>query len=273
MPLEDELSDAMYTAVSGLDPATADLVAGGAARGRAIQRRRKARVLGTTGVVATVAVGVAFGVSGAMGGSGTGPGGDLVPVLAGPSPGGSASPGSRVGTPGNQITNTAKGVVSMGPAPAEGKIFNALKEILPAGYTVSLVAGEPGYVQVSATDSQGTVTIEVNVEPGGAAMPGLYPCSALHVGGNLVVTDPVHCTDLAAGAGAHLLTTTETDPAAQGALYYWTADYGRADKVRIAVAEINSLNDKGSQGPSRTTQAFSTTQLADMAGSPLWPTS
>lgn len=271
MLTEDNLSEAMQDAIANLSPPTVDLVSGGVARGRAIRRRKIGLTgAGTTLVVLALAAGVAVVQPGTRpvqaAGGGSAMGG--APTVA-PSQGtdGSAAADTKPAPTGKPTT---RGTGSVGLGPDKAEILQTLQTLLPAGFTVSDSSGQQGYAQLVATDTSGSVLLEVNVQPGMADQPGLYPCPAVPEAGNLVVSDPVQCQDLTPTAGGHLLATQETDSTSHGNLYCWTVDYGRPDGVRIVVAEYNSRSDEGTGAPSRSTQALSIADLATIAQSPLW---
>lgn len=260
---EDRLSEAMRAAVTGLGAGTVDLVAGGAARGRALRRRRRTWAVSGASMAAVAIVGVVLGVNGAIQGGGP----QQAPLLAG-SASSSASPADTAAA---EKTKSASEKLPDGT-----QIFNALGEVVPSSYTLSLVQSRPGYVEAKASDAQGSVLLEVEIQPGAAKNPGLYPCPT-HSTPGATATAPAgsttQCENLSAPAGAHLITITKSYKALQGDIDYWFADYGRADGVRITINEVNSLDAANPQGPSRPQQAFSTTQLADMTRSSLWPAS
>ncbi|WP_034264686.1 hypothetical protein [Actinospica robiniae] len=270
LPGEDRVSEAMHAAVAGFDAGTVDLVAGGAVRGRAFRRRRRARAVGGVSMAAVAIAGFALAANGAAGG--TGP--QRIPVLAGSTLSGAGPAASASGADKPKSTKE--------PKPDGARIFSALREIVPSTYSLSLIQSEPGQVEARAADAKGSVLLEVIIQPGTARNPGLYPCSGRAATGAAdsgsapatASADPsTHCDNLSAPAGAHLIAVTKSYAAPQGEVDYWLADYGRADGVRITVSEVDSLDAARPQGPSRFAQAFSTTQLADMTRSSQWPVS
>ena len=265
MLTEDNLPDAFQTAVSTIDPPTVDLVEGGMAHGHRLRRRKHARLAGAATSLAVLAIGVGIGVSNLAGGPAAAPAAGAVGSASATTATAISAGPTVAATPTSQPTPTRPAEPPAYLRPAEAEIVSNLTKLLPAGLTVSRTSGQSQYAQLVATDSHGSVLLEVNVQPGNADQSGLFTnCFTTGLGSD----DRISCQPSTLADGDKLLTSEESFVQNGVTMENWIADLGRVDGLRVVISEWNT--DNGMKSTSRSTQTLSIAQLSAIVESPLW---
>ncbi|MCX4764673.1 hypothetical protein OG562_27645 [Streptomyces sp. NBC_01275] len=253
-PFEDRLSAALHQVGGAFDSPRAELVAGGAARGRRLRLRRRTAVVGSAAGLALV------GVGGALLG-----------------PWGSSAP-----RPSSVANGTAKPSASASTSAAFSaeEVIRTLEKLLPKGRFSSVQGrgtGEklPPLALVVFDDGEGAAAISVGLDripassdPGGKG--GVDPAREVMPCPDSATTSDETCvTETLADGSAVTLYQGYEYPDRRVATKAWGADLVTPDGYHVSVAEWNSPAEKG-KPVTRPEPPLTTAQLKTLATAGEW---
>ncbi|GAA4959544.1 hypothetical protein GCM10023205_23190 [Yinghuangia aomiensis] len=262
-PEAESLSSAMHAATSAFQPPTAALVRGGMARGKKFQSLRRMQVAGAAfAVVAAAGVGTAV--------LSTSSGGDQKASVAAQPPAVSQAAPQQAPQPAKLTAQAA---------------LDALKQLLPAGYTVSDVK-----LRDADTGARGdtSVSVEALVDPGDGKATTLYLAlrPGATAGDNACWTftagTGIWCKNETLPNGTLRLEQNREYPASESTAdgkagingrgaKVWSVSLSRTDGVAVYANTTNAAGEKTGKDV-RTDPPLTTDQLKAIVTAPVWNT-